>query len=162
MADELSQPESAKDDNDSRQAAAVARTRKQVLMLDDHYKTAVVLITEHYVNNPSILSAALASKALFAAMKAKRWHEAQFIGFTKVLFNPDENLPKDKFEKTAKSKLLNGAATYEEVVKINGKQHFRMATSFPVVMEKCVMCHVNFKDNQGAIGAISYTLPLIK
>jgi len=33
--------------------AAVARTRQQVLMLDDLYKTAVVAITEHYVNDPS-------------------------------------------------------------------------------------------------------------
>ena len=51
--------------------AAVARTRQQVLMLDDLYKTAIVAITEHYVNDPSILSAASAAKVLFAAMKAK-------------------------------------------------------------------------------------------
>ena len=55
------------DDNN----AAVARTRQQVLMLDDLYKTAVVAITEHYVNDPSTLSAASAAKVLFAAMKAK-------------------------------------------------------------------------------------------
>jgi len=30
--------------------AAVERARKQVRMLDDLYKTAVVLITEHYVH----------------------------------------------------------------------------------------------------------------
>ena len=33
--------------------ASVARTREQIRMLDDLYKTAVVLITEHYVNSPS-------------------------------------------------------------------------------------------------------------
>lgn len=30
--------------------AAVARTRKQVQMLDDLYKTAIVLVTENYVD----------------------------------------------------------------------------------------------------------------
>lgn len=146
----------------SQTRAAVARTRKQIQMLDDLYKTAVVLITEHYVNDPSILSAATASKALFAAMKEKGWHEARLLGFTDVLFNPAENAPRDEFEKSAKAKLLGGAATYEEVVQIDGRDHLRMATTVPVVMEKCVMCHANFKDRAGAIGAISYTVPLIK
>lgn len=144
------------------QDAAVARTRKQIQMLDDLYKTAVVLITEHYVNDPSTLSAATASKALFAAMKEKGWHEARLLGFTDVLFNASENAPQDEFEKTAESKLLEGAASYEEVANIGGREYLRMATPVPVVMEKCVMCHANFKDKKGAIGAISYKVPLIK
>jgi Protein of unknown function (DUF3365) len=143
-------------------AAAVARTRKHVQMLDDLYKTAVVLITEHYVKDPSILSAATASKALFAAMKQKGWHDARLLGFTDILFNPAENLPEDDFEKSAKAKLLDGAASYEEVVKIKGQDYLRMATPVPVVMERCVMCHANFKDKTGPIGAISYSLPLIR
>lgn len=161
-ANEVSQPDSTKDDSDSRQSEAVSRTRRQILMLDDLYKTAVVLITEHYVNSPSTLSAATASKALFAAMKEKGWHEARLLGFTDVLFNPGENAPQDDFEKTAKSKLVNGADTHEAVVRINGREYLRMATSVPVVMEKCVMCHANFKDRPGAIGAISYTVPLVQ
>jgi hypothetical protein len=32
---------------------AIVRTRQQALMLDDLYKTSVVLITEHYVQDPS-------------------------------------------------------------------------------------------------------------
>ncbi len=142
--------------------AAVARTRQQVLMLDDLYKTAVVAITEHYVNDPSTLSAASAAKVLFAAMKAKGWHDARLLGFTDVLFNASENKPKDDFERVAKEKILGGAASYEAVETQGGKKVFRMATTVPVVMEKCVMCHANFKDVKGAIGAISYTLPLIK
>ncbi|MGR9106617.1 MAG: c-type heme family protein [Gammaproteobacteria bacterium] len=159
---ESAQPGSATGSGGKPNAAAVARTRKQIQMLDDLYKTAVVLITEHYVNDPSTLSAATASKALFAAMKEKGWHDARLLGFTDVLFNPSENAPRDDFEKTAETKLLEGAATYEEVVKIEGRDHLRMATSVPVVMEKCVMCHANFKDKKGAIGAISYTVPLIQ
>lgn len=142
--------------------AAVNRTRQQVLMLDDLYKTAVVAITEHYVKDPSTLSAASAAKVLFAAMKSKGWHDARLLGFTDALHNPSENKPKDDFEQTAKQKILAGAASYEAVETQNGKQIFRMATSVPVVMEKCVMCHAGFKGVKGAIGAISYSLPLIQ
>jgi len=141
--------------------AAVDRTRKQVQMLDDLYKTAVVLITEHYVENPSSLSGATAAKALFGTMKKNGWHDVRIIGFTDVLFQPDENSPKDAFEETAKTKLLGGAATHEEVITDNGKQYLRVATQLPVVMEKCAMCHANFKDNKDVIGALSYTVPLI-
>lgn len=66
--------------------AAVDRTRSQILMLDDLYKTAVVAITEHYVKDPSTLSAASAAKVLFAAMNKNGWHEARLLGFTDVLF----------------------------------------------------------------------------
>jgi hypothetical protein len=160
--DESGRSESTRAGKDSQQEEAVARTRKQIQMLDDLYKTAVVLITQHYVNDPSTLSAATASKALFAAMKQKGWHEARLLGFTDILFNPGENTPRDEFEKTAKAKLLDGAASYEEVSKIDGRDYLRMATPVPVVMEKCVMCHANFKDKPGAIGAISYAVPLIR
>jgi hypothetical protein len=47
---------------------AVERTRQEVRMLDDPCKTAIILINEHYVNNPSDFPAATAGKAIFAAM----------------------------------------------------------------------------------------------
>lgn len=144
-----------------REQRAVIRTRQQILMLDDLYKTAVVLITEHYVNTSATLSAATASKALFAAMKEKGWHDARLLGFTDTLLNSAENAPQDDFEKAAKQALLTGASTHEEVITHNNKQYLRMATAVPVVMEKCVMCHANFAENKEVIGAISYTVPLI-
>lgn len=147
-------------DDKATDAAKVARTRQQIRMLDDLYKTAIVLITEHYVEEPSSLSAASASQAIFEAMRKKGWHDTRLLGFTDVLFNQN-NKPKDDFEKAAQEKLLAGAATHEEVVSKNGKQYLRMATSVPVVMEKCVMCHANFKDKEGAIGSLSYTMELI-
>ncbi len=147
---------------DQSDKAAVDRTRNQILMLDDLYKTAVVAITEHYVNDPSTLSAASAAKVLFAAMKKNGWHEARLLGFTDVLFNASENAPKDEFENKAKEALLGGAANYEEVVSKGNKQYLRMATAVPVVMEKCIMCHADFKDKKGAIGAIAYTVELIR
>src|SRR5687768_4633159 len=56
---------------------AVERTRKQVLMLDDLYKSAIVLITEHYVEEDSDLAAGSAFQALFKAMKDKGYHEVR-------------------------------------------------------------------------------------
>ena len=141
--------------------AAIARTRQQIRMLDDLYKTTVVLVTEHYVTDPSILSAASAAKALFAAMSKKGWHDVRLVGFTDELVNPNENSPKDEFEQTAKKKLLGGASTHEQVVTQQGKQYLRVVTQVPVVMEKCIMCHAAFEGKKGPIGGLSYTVPLI-
>jgi len=142
--------------------AAVERTKKQLMMLDDLYKTLVVLITEHYVKDPTTLPAATASKALFKAMKEKGWHEARLLGYTDVLINPAENTPKEGFETKAKEKILAGEASYSEVVEDGGKRYVQMATAVPVVMEKCVMCHANFKGKTGAIGALSYKMAVIE
>jgi hypothetical protein len=138
----------------------VDRTRKQLQMLDDLYKTAIVLITEHYVKDPSTLSAASASKALFEKVKEKGWQETKLLGFHDKLYNP-ANAPGDDFEKAAQKALTSGKASYEEVVKKDGKEYLRYATPVPVVMEKCVMCHANFKDNKNIIGGLSYTMQLI-
>jgi hypothetical protein len=146
----------------SKNDPAIIRTRQQVKMLDDLYKTVVVLVTEHYVKDPSILSAASAAKALFAAMKKNGWHDVRLLGFTDVLFNAKENLPKDAFERKAKKQLLAGKSSYEAVVTKNGKRFLRVATSVPVVMERCVMCHANFKGVEGPIGSLSYTVPMIE
>lgn len=136
--------------------AAVERARKQVLMLDALYKNAVVLITDTYVHTPGDISAATASKALFGKMKEAGFHEARLLGFTDVLFNPAENTPHEGFEQKAKEALLAGSEFYSEVIDEHGKPHLYMATALPVVMEKCVMCHANFKDQKGPIGALSY------
>lgn len=141
--------------------AAVERTRQQVKMLDDLYKNAIVLINEHYVNNPSDFPAATAAKGLFAAMKKGGWHEVRLLGLTDVLGDPDD-APSDAFEKAAAKKLLAGEAAQEEVVEKGGKRYLRAATGVPVVSEKCIMCHENFKGNKGNIGALSYTVPVIE
>ena len=140
---------------------AVERTRQEVKMLDDLFKTTIVLVTEHYVTDPSILPAATASKALFAAMKEKGWYEVRLLGFTDILKN-EENKPSDAFEKAAAKQLVGGKAEYEEVVEKGGKRYLRVATGVPVVMEKCLMCHAEWKGNKGNIGALSYTVPVIE
>jgi Protein of unknown function (DUF3365) len=140
---------------------AVERTRQEVKMLDDLYKNAIVLINEHYVNNPSDFPAATASKAIFAAMKKNGWHEVRLLGLLDVLGDPDD-APADAFEKTAAQKLIAGEAAPEEVVEKGGKRYLRVATGIPVVAEKCIMCHENFKGNKGNVGALSYTVPVIE
>jgi hypothetical protein len=139
---------------------SLARTREQVRMLDDLYKTAVVLITEHYVATPSTLSAATAAKALFAEMEKKGRHQVRLLGFTEALMNP-ANAPADAFEKAAAAALLAGEGSHEEVVTEAGRRYLRYATPLPVVMEKCLMCHPTWQGNTGSIGSLSYKVALI-
>lgn len=135
--------------------------RQTVRMLDDLYKTAVVLITENYVNEESDLAAGSAAKALFAAMQEKKWHEVRLLDATGEPYAAD-NAPRDAFEKRAVAELKKGSQYVEEVVEREGQRYLRAATPVPVVLKKCVMCHENYKSAKPgeAIGALSYTLPI--
>jgi hypothetical protein len=141
--------------------AALDRARKQVRMLDDLYKTAVVLITEHYVEEDSDLPAGSAAKALFKAMKEKGWHEVRLVDATGQPIEA-ENAPRDDFEKSAIAALKDGKPYYEQVVNGQRGRQLRAATIVPVVLKKCVMCHEHYGQVKegGAIGALSYTLPI--
>ena len=142
-------------------SAAVERTRKQVRMLDDLYKTAVVLITTHYVNEDSDLGAGPAALALFDAMKKKGWHEVRLLDATGLPIE-EKNAPKDEFERQGIAKLKAGAEYYDEVVQRDGKPYLRAVTPVPVVMKKCTMCHDHYNDAKPgeAIGALGYTVPI--
>lgn len=140
---------------------AVERTRKQVRMLDDLYKTAVVLITEHYVNKDTDLPAGSAAIALFDAMKKKGWHDVRLVDATgKPL--ADTNAPKDEFEKAAIAAMKAGKPWHEEVTTKDGKKYLRAATPVPVVMKKCVMCHAHYEKakKDEAIGSLMYIVPV--
>lgn len=141
--------------------AAVERARKQVRMLDDLYKTAIVLVTTHYVEEESDLAAGDAFQALFAAMKEKGWHEVRLLDASGDPID-DENTPNDAFEKRAVQALKNGETFVDRVITRDGKAYLRAATPIPVVMEKCVMCHENYKGvREGQpIGALGYTIPI--
>jgi hypothetical protein len=141
--------------------AAVQRARREVRMLDDVYKSAVVLITENYVTEESDLPAGAAAKALFEMIKAKGWHEVQLLDATGDPIN-EENVPDDDFEKAALKKILDGAGYYDLVETNKGKRYLRAATPIPVVLEKCIMCHDHYADvpNGQAIGMLGYTIPL--
>ncbi len=142
--------------------AAVERARREVRMLDDIYKTSIVLITTHYVHSDDDLPAGSAFKALFAAVQKKGWHEVRLLDATGAPYN-DENTPKKGFEKKAIKQLLSGKAVYDEVVTEGDKRYLLAATAIPVVMDKCVMCHDNYKavPKGKAIGALGYKVPIL-
>lgn len=141
--------------------AAVERTRKQIRMLDDLYKHAIVLITTHYVEEDSDLAAGDAFQALFKGMQDKGWHEVRLLDATGEPYDP-ENSPRDDFEKQAVEKLKQGDSFVEKVVHKDGKRYLRAATPIPLVMEKCVMCHSHYEDvpKGQPIGALGYTVPI--
>lgn len=142
--------------------AALNRTRKQVKMLDDLYKTAIVLVTENYVTEKSDLAAGSAFQKLFAAMKKAGHHEVRLLDASGEPFE-EKNRPQDDFEKAAIKALKSGKPGFEEVVEKDGKKFLRSATPIPVVMDKCIMCHPNYKaakEKKEIIGALGYTIPI--
>jgi hypothetical protein len=139
----------------------IERTRQAIKMLDDLFKNVIVLVDATYVKKPSDVPAATAGKALFAAMKKGGWYDVRLLGLTDVIGDQDD-VPRDAFEQTAAKKLVAGETWYEEVLEKDGKRYMRVATGIPVVSENCVMCHANFKGNKGNVGALSYTVPVIK
>jgi hypothetical protein len=142
--------------------AATERARREVKMLDDIYKTSIVLITTHYVDGKESLPAGSAFKALFAAVKEKGWHEVRLLDATGDPYEPN-NAPKAGFETRAVKKLVEGQAYYDEVVTEQNKKFLLAATPIPVVMDKCVLCHDNYKDVKAGkpIGAIGYKVPIL-
>lgn len=141
--------------------AALERTRKTVRMLDDVYKTAVVLITDKYVHDENDFPAGSAAIALFGAVEKKGWHGVRLLDVTGKPYD-SKNVAKDEFEKQGVSRLQAGKDYFEEVIERDGKPYLRAMTPVPVVMQKCVMCHPHYADAKkgAAIGAISYTLPI--
>lgn len=146
--------------DDADEDPAVTRARREVQMLDDLYKTAVVLITENYVNEDTDLAAGSAARALFDAMREK-WHDARLVDATGQPYEPT-NAPTEGFEADAVARLLDGGTFVEDVIEEDGQRYFLAATPVPVVLKKCVMCHSHYADVPAGqpIGAIIYRLPI--
>ncbi|MCA8999257.1 MAG: DUF3365 domain-containing protein, partial [Planctomycetaceae bacterium] len=123
--------------------AALERTRNKVKMLDDIYKTAVVLVTENYVEDDDDLPAGAAFKKLFEAVEKKGWHSVRLLDATGDPYEPS-NAPKKGFEQRAVKKLLDGEAWYEETGMKDGKPVMMVATPIPVIMKKCTLCHEHY------------------
>lgn len=140
---------------------AIDRARKQAQMLDDLYKTAIVLITENYVQETTDLAAGDAFQALFKVMKDKGYHEVRLLDATGEPYDED-NTPRPGFEADAIKALKGGKATFEKVVTEDGKRKLLIATPVPVVLEKCTLCHAHYaKVKEGEIiGALSYKIPI--
>jgi hypothetical protein len=148
-------------ENKSADPAAVERARKTVLMLDDIYKTAVVLITDKYVNSKKDFPAGRAAKKLFSEISKKGSHEVRLIDASGEPYDP-KNVAQDDFDREGIKQLKAGKASYDQVVRIGSKSYLRAITPIPVVMDKCVMCHDNYKHAKKGepIGALTYTVPL--
>jgi hypothetical protein len=132
--------------------------RKTVRMLDDVYKTYIVLITEEYVDDPSVLPAATLSKRVFKSMNKKGWHKARLLDATGTPFNPENN-PKDEFERDAINAMISGKTYFEKIEKIDGKDHLRAVTSVHAVMKGCISCHPSSRVGD-LLGGIAYNIAL--
>ncbi|HVX11826.1 MAG TPA: DUF3365 domain-containing protein [Pirellulales bacterium] len=137
---------------------AVERTRKQVKMLDDLYKTTIVFITNTYVDSGKDVAAGEIARDLFKAMSEKGWHDARLVDATGHPTN-DENAPRDGFEKAAVKKILAGEKYVDEIKTEKGKPYLLAATVVPVVNQKCILCHPTWKVGEVA-GALTYKLPI--
>ncbi len=137
---------------------SLENARETVLMLDDVYKTYIVLITAEYVDNPAVLSAATLSKRVFEEMNKKGWYKTRLLDATGTPFNPDNN-PKDEFEREAIKAMHSGLNYFEKIEKVGGKDYLRAATSVHAVMKGCIACHPDRKFGD-LLGAISYGIPL--
>jgi hypothetical protein len=148
-------------ENQTVDSAAVARARKTVRMLDDVYKTTIVLITDRYVNSKKDYPAGRAAKKLFAEISKKGSHEVRLIDATGEPYSA-KNVAQDAFDQEGVKQLKAGKASYDQVIHKDGKPYLRAMTPIPVVMAKCAMCHDNYKQAKEGepIGALTYTLPI--
>jgi len=137
--------------------AAVERARETVKMLDDLYKTAVVGITNVYVEQQSDTPAAAVAKQVFEAMHKKGWHHARLVAATDKPKNK-ANLPQTAFEKKAVEQMKAGKTYIEEVGEKDGKPVLRAATVVPSVLKQCAICHGG-KEGR-LLGTIVYELPV--
>jgi hypothetical protein len=129
-----------------------------VRLLDDLYKTAIVYINDVYVEDANSVAAGETARDLFAAMKAKGWHDARLVDATGKPLN-DENAPCDEFEKAAIKKILAGETYVDQVVSEKGGNYLRAATLVPAINDKCVLCHPGNKVG-AVLGAVSYKIPV--
>jgi Protein of unknown function (DUF3365) len=137
--------------------AAVERTREQILMLDDLYKTAVVGISQTYAAQQFDTPAAVVAGAVFDAMKKKGWHAARLVDATGKPKRKD-NVADTPFEKKAIEAIQGGKKYFEEIGDANGKPVLRAATIVPAVLKQCASCH-NVKEGD-LLGAIVYEVPI--
>jgi hypothetical protein len=151
-------PEAVRAENPkSADPAAVERARENVKMLDDLYKTAVVVVTSKYVEKQADTPAAEVAKEVFSAMHKKGWHHARLVDATGKPKNR-ENVAKSEFEKKGVDAVKAGKAYLEELGEKDGKPVFRAATVVPAVMKQCTICHGG-KEGR-VLGAIIYEVPV--
>ncbi len=136
----------------------MTRTREQVKMLDDLYKTAVVSITKRYVTAQDKEPAIMVAKDVFGAMSKQGWHKAKLVDASGEPLN-DDNAPRTDFEKDAAKEMNAGKPYFERVVGEGKDRRLLAATVVPVVMQKCADCHTHKKVGE-VLGFIRYDVPI--
>lgn len=139
-------------------ARNLRRARRETEMLDTLYKTAIVSVTQTYVENDSSTAAITSFQPVLKAMKDGKWHEVRLVDGLGDPINP-ENSPKDAFEKQAIKEMLAGKERIDAVEKIDGNDVLRTMTILPMALEKCVLCHANYRGKK-IVGGVSYQVPL--
>jgi hypothetical protein len=139
----------------------VKRARKTVRMLDDIYKTAIVLITDKYVHTKKDFPAGRAAVKWLNDIGKAGHPKTRLIDVSGEPYSP-KNVAEDDFEKEAVKQIKAGKDYFEKVEDKDGKPHLRAMTPIPVVSAKCIMCHENYKAAKKgeAIGALSYSVPI--
>jgi hypothetical protein len=117
--------------------AALKRARREVKMLDELYKNAVVSITQIYGDGPPAVRVA---KQVFKAMEDGEYHSAKLVDATGSPLN-EANRPATPFEERAEKAILEGKAYYEEVVGEGADRRLLAATVVPAVLPRCAKCH---------------------
>lgn len=143
---------------DIRMEKAVKRARRMVKILDEMYKTFIVLITDEYVEDDTMFSALTVSKKVFEKMSTKGWYKARLLDATGDPHNP-ENSPRTKFERDAIEAFINGKSFYERTEEIGGEYYYKAAASVSIVTNGCTICHP-YNKHGDLLGGFSYTFPL--
>lgn len=140
--------------NTPAERVSLAEARRQVRMMDEIYKTAVIAAHKMYVQDPGTPAAVIWAKQVINQMKGKGWPDARIFATHDRPLNP-ENAPADGFERAATTAFKQGKASFEQVT----PGEYRYATDIRIVDEKCIMCHVRSKQGD-LTGGVSYRVPL--
>src|SRR5207237_632826 len=139
---------------ESPDAAAVARARDTVKLLDDVHKGYVVTITSTYVRAQEVTPAATVTKKVFQHMEKSGHGTGRLIDVSGKPFR-EENVAKTEFEKKAAVAIKGGKPYFDEVGQKDGKPVLRAATVVPAVMKACTTCHAGTKEGD-IMGALIY------
>ena len=147
-------PSPAEDGREREADPALARARREVKMLDELYKTAVVSITEKYQRGqPAIMVA----KDIFKVMEDGRYHSAKLVDASQAPLGVDTE-PATDFEKRAAEAMREGETYVEEVAGEGDDRRLLAATIVPAVHPRCAACHgVEVGD---LLGFIRYEIPI--
>ncbi len=144
----------------SEKERAMRSARRETKMLDTLYKTAIVSVTQTYVVDSNSTAAITTFQPVLKAMKAGKWHEVRLVDGLGDPINP-ENAPQDDFEKRSIREMLAGKEMVDAVEEADGKAYLRTMTILPMALEKCILCHENYRGKK-IVGGISYRMPLYR